>query len=145
MDSVIRISENLYRIVAKEAAARQRSPDEFAEELLARELLPQHPHVEIIKSRSGPWAVIRGTRVGVDVIVGYSRAGYTPEEIASEILPHLTPAQVHDGLSYAYDHSDEIEKALDMHSIQAWQGRLKERLGEAGYSVLTGETRVRDT
>jgi uncharacterized protein (DUF433 family) len=40
---------------------------------LARHLLPQHPHVEVVESRSGPRAVVRGTRVGVDVVVGYGR------------------------------------------------------------------------
>lgn len=35
MSSTIRISESLFRVVAQEeAAARRRSPDEFAEEVL---------------------------------------------------------------------------------------------------------------
>jgi predicted HicB family RNase H-like nuclease len=36
----IRISETVYRALAQEAAARQQSPDRFAEEWLARHLLP---------------------------------------------------------------------------------------------------------
>jgi hypothetical protein len=36
MNNVIRLSDALYRVVTREAAARQRTPDEFAEELLAR-------------------------------------------------------------------------------------------------------------
>jgi uncharacterized protein (DUF433 family) len=140
MDRVIRISEALYRVVVKEAAARQRSPDELAEQLLSRELLPQHPHVEQVETRSGTRAVLRGTRVGVDVIVGYLRAGYRPEEIASDILSHLTLAQIYDAISYFYDHPDEIEQALDLNRVDAWQDRLKQRLGEAAYSRLTGET-----
>jgi hypothetical protein len=75
----------------------------------------------------------------VDVIVGYMRAGYTPEEIASDVLPHLTLAQVYDALSYFYDHSDEIEEMLDVHTIDVWQERLRERLGEAAYLRLAGE------
>jgi len=133
------VSEALYRLVVKEAAAQRRSPDEVAEDLLARHLLPQHPHVEQVASRSGTRAVVRGTRVGVDVIVGYMRAGYTPEEIAADVLPHLTLAQVYDALSYFYDHSDEIEEMLDVHTIDVWQERLKERLGEAAYLRLAGE------
>lgn len=139
MDSVIHISEDLYRLVVKEAAARQRSPDKLAEELLARQLLPEHPYVEQVESRSGTRAVIRGTRVGVDVIVWYWRAGYTPEEIAMEMLPHLTLAQVYDALSYFHDHTAEIEEALAAHTVDAWQERLKERLGEPAYARLTGK------
>ena len=140
MNNVIRISETLYRIVAREASARRRSPDEFAEELLARQLLPQHPYVEVVESRSGPRAMIRGTRIGVDVVVGYLQAGYTPEQIADEILPHLTRAQVYDALSYYYDHSDEIDKMLASHTAEAWQRQLRERLGDAAYARLTGGT-----
>ena len=88
-------------------------------------LLPQHPHIEVVESRSGPRAVVRGTRVGVDVIVGYNRAGYTPEQIATELLPHLTPAQVYDALSYYHDHIDEIEALLEANSVSAWQERLR--------------------
>ena len=108
--------------------------------MLARELLPEHPYVEQVESRSGKRAVIRGTRVGVDVIVGYWRSGYTPEELATELLPHLTQAQVYDALSYFYDHASEIEEALTAHTVEAWQTRLRERLGEPAYSRLTGES-----
>ena len=139
MESVIQLSEALYKLVAKEAAAQQRSPDELAEDLLSRYLLPQHPYIEHVESRSGLRAVIRGTRVGVDVIVGYWRAGHTPDEIADEILPHLKPAAVYDALSYYHDHKDEMDRELADHSIEAWQGRLKGRLGDAAYAALTGE------
>jgi uncharacterized protein (DUF433 family) len=33
------------------------------------DLFPQHPYVEQVESQSGSRAVIRGTRIGVDVIV----------------------------------------------------------------------------
>jgi uncharacterized protein (DUF433 family) len=139
MDGVIHLSEDLYKAVVREAEARQRSPDGLAEEMLAQQLLPEHPYVEQVQSRSGMRAVIRGTRVGVDVIVGYWRAGYTPEEIATEVLSHLTLAQVYDALSYFHDHTAEIEEALAAHTVDAWQKRLKERLGEPAYARLTGE------
>ena len=138
MDSVIHLSEMLYQIVVKEAAARQRSPDQFAEEVLASQLLPQHPHVEVISSRSGPRPVVRGTRVGVDVVVGYLRAGHTPEQLASELLPQLSLAQIYDALSYFYDHPDAVEAALADRAAGAWETRLKQRLGEADYARLTG-------
>jgi uncharacterized protein (DUF433 family) len=138
MNNVIRLSDALYRAVTREAAVRQRTPDEFAEELLARHLLPQHPHVEVVESRSGPRAVVRGTRVGVDVVVGYERAGYTPQQIVDDILPHLTLAQVYDALSYFHEHLDEIEEAISCHEVDAWQKQMRERLGDAAYARLTG-------
>ena len=139
MDGTIRISDPLYQIVAKETAARRRSPDEFAEEVLARQLIPPHPHVEVVESRSGPRAIIRGTRIGVDVVLGYFRAGCTPEEIASEVLPRLGLARVYDALSYYHDHRQDIDRELAMREDGAWQSQLRERLGEAAYARLTGE------
>lgn len=137
MERKITVSETLYQVLEKEAARHRRSPDELAEALLTHELLPQHPHVEELMGRSGPRAVIRGTRVGVDVILGYTRAGHTPEEIAAEILPQLTPAQVYDALSYAHDHPETFE-TLEKDSISAWQSRLRERMDAESYAELTG-------
>lgn len=135
----IRISETVYRALAQEAAARQQSPDRFAEEWLARHLLPQHPHIEIIEGRSGSRPLIQGTRVGVDVVVGYHRAGYTAEQIATDILPHLTLAQVYDALSYYHDHVDQVEALLDANSATAWQSRLRQQMSDEDYARLTGE------
>jgi uncharacterized protein (DUF433 family) len=138
VESVIQLSEALYKAIAKEAATQQRSPDELVEDLLTRYLLPKHPYVEHVDSQSGLRAVIRGTRVGIDVIVGYWRAGYTPDEIATDILPHLKPAEVYDALSYYHDHEDEIEQELAEHTVETWQDRLKDQMGEAAYFALTG-------
>ena len=135
----VRISEAVYRALTKEAAVRQQSPDKLVDEWLARYLLPQHPHVEVVESRSGPRPVVKGTRVGVDVIVGYNRAGYAPEQIATELLPHLTLAQVYDALSYYHDHVDEVDALLEANSITAWQERLRQRLGDTACARLTGE------
>jgi uncharacterized protein (DUF433 family) len=137
---IIRISERIYQVVVKEAAVRRQSPDKFVEDWLARHLLPQHPHIEIIESRSGPRPVIKDTRVGVDVIIGYNRTGYTPEQIAAEVLPHLTLAQVYGALSYYHDHIDEIEALLEANNATAWQERLRQQMGDIPYARLTGET-----
>lgn len=55
--------------------------------------------------------VIRGTRTPVRTIVGYYKLGLSVEEIL-EGLSHLTPAQIHEALSYYYDHLDEIEQDI---------------------------------
>jgi uncharacterized protein (DUF433 family) len=33
-------------------------------------------------------------------------------EMIRQAYPHLTPAQIHDALSYAYDHLAEIEQEI---------------------------------
>ncbi len=137
MERTITVSDALYRALQREATRRQRTPDALAEEVLMQELLPQHPHVELVTGRDGPRAVIRGTRVGVDVIVGYTCAGYSPEAIVADILPHLTLAQVYDALSYAQDHPDTLA-ALDEQSVTAWQERLQATLTPEAYARLTG-------
>ncbi len=139
MERTITVSDTLYQVLQREANRRQYTPDALAEEMLAQELLPQHPHVELVTGRGGPRAVIRGTRVGVDVILGYTQAGYTPEAIAAEILPQLTPAQVYDALSYAHDHPETLA-ALEEHNVTAWQARLQARLDPEAYTRLTGTT-----
>ena len=137
MERKITVSETLYQVLEQEAARYHRSPDELAEVLLTHALLPQLPHVEELVGRSGPRAVIRESRVGVDVILAYTRSGHTPEEIAAEILPQLTPAQVYNALSYAHD-SPETFEALEKDSISAWQSRLRERMDAESYAKLTG-------
>ncbi len=139
MPSIICISEKVYQAVAREAMARHQSPEEFVEEWLARHLLLQHPHVEVVESRGGSRPVVKGTRVGVDVIVGYNRAGYTPEQIAAELLPHLTLAQVYDALAYYHDHADEVDALLEANTADAWQERLRQRMGDTAYARLSGK------
>ena len=55
--------------------------------------------------------VIKGTRTPVTSVVGYYKLGLSVEEIL-EGLPHLTPAQVHEALSYYHDHQEEIERDI---------------------------------
>lgn len=55
--------------------------------------------------------ILRGTRVTVRVIAGYHKLGLGGDEILAA-LPHLTPAQVYEALSYYYDHLDEIEQEI---------------------------------
>jgi uncharacterized protein (DUF433 family) len=71
--------------------------------------------------------IIKGTRTSVQTIVGYYKLGLSIEEIL-EGLPHLTPAQVHEALSYYYDHLGEIERDIAAN-------RASEVLARAGLSV----------
>ena len=44
----------------------------------------------------------------LSTIVGYIRLSGSPECIAQSVLPHLMLAQIHDALSYYYDHRDRF-------------------------------------
>lgn len=68
--------------------------------------------------------IVRGTRTTVRAIVGYYKMGLTVEEIL-EGLPHLTPAQVYEALSYYHDHQAEIEQEIEQSRVE----HLVERYG----------------
>jgi uncharacterized protein (DUF433 family) len=70
-----------------------------------------HPYVVQERGASGIRPVIRGTHTPVRIIVGYYKLGYSVDDILNG-LPHLTPAQVYDALSYYHDHQQEIEQDL---------------------------------
>jgi uncharacterized protein (DUF433 family) len=132
----VHLPQSLYDLVAEHAAARDETPDHFVVELLSRELLPSHPHVETMNSRSGPRAVIKGTRIGVDVIVGYIQAGNSAQTIVDEILPHLRLAQVYDALSYYEDHRSMMNESLEVNRPEAWRKRLRQEMGPAAAQLL---------
>jgi uncharacterized protein (DUF433 family) len=135
----ISVSKSLYDLVAQRAATRNQPPARLVEEILTEELMPQHPYVEMIDSRSGPRPVIKGTRIGIDVLVGYSQAGYSPHDIVETVLPHLTLAQVYDALSYYEDHHAEVNRSLQVNTPEAWRENLGQRLGADPARRLLGE------
>jgi uncharacterized protein (DUF433 family) len=69
--------------------------------------------IEIRPSRVvGDRAFISGTRVSVeDVYVRHEMGGQSADEIIQS-LPHLSLAQVHAALSYAYGHLDELRRQM---------------------------------
>ena len=133
------LSKSLYDLVARRAATRNQAPARLVEEILSEELLPHHPYVEVLDSRSGPRPVIKGTRGGVDVIVGYGQAGYSPREIVDDVLIHLTLAQVYDALSYYEDHRAEVDHSLQVNTTEAWRETLRQHLGAELVGKLLGE------
>jgi uncharacterized protein (DUF433 family) len=137
--SQIELSPQLYHKVQEAATRYNQTPDRFVEDLLSQYLLPAHPYVDITQGTGQPRAVIKGTRVGVDVIVGYTQAGYTVQEIAADILPHLTPAQIYDALSYYEDHRVQIDEALNSNTPEMWQAQLEQRLGRQAAAKVLGQ------
>jgi uncharacterized protein (DUF433 family) len=139
MNSVtIRLPKTLYERVIARASARQQEPESVVVEILQERLLPGHPYVKVVSGRGGLRPVIKGTRVGVDVIVGYTQAGYEPQEIAAEILPQLSLAQVYDALSYYEDHRESMDIDMAANSPEAWQARLRREMGETAADTLLG-------
>ena len=69
-----------------------------------------HPYLTINRNVRGGEPIISETGIRVlDIAIRYEVMGMTPEDIVVA-LPHLTLAQVHDALSYYYEHKDEIDR-----------------------------------
>jgi uncharacterized protein (DUF433 family) len=84
----------------------------------------RHPHVVVRKGYCGGSPVIAGTRFPVRSIVTYVlRQGMTPEELVSEFR-QLTLAQIHDALSYYYDHQEEIERDIATNTEESVRSQL---------------------
>jgi uncharacterized protein (DUF433 family) len=71
-----------------------------------------HPHVVCLEGVHGGRPTIRGTGVGVQTIVEQMRLGQSPEQIVEDFADVLTLAQIHDALSYYYEHEQEIEQHI---------------------------------
>ena len=74
-------------------------------------VITEYRYVIRVPGICGGRPIIKGTRTPVKTIVGYHKMGLSVEEIL-EGLPHLTPAQVYEALSYYYDHQSEIEQDI---------------------------------
>lgn len=135
----VTVSTATYSLLKRQADAEQRQPDRLADEILQRQLSPAHAYIEIVARPGGPRAMLKGTRIAVDEIIGYLRLGETPESLATEVLSGITLAQVHDALSYYYDHEEEINQILQNNTTDAAQVVLREQLGETDYLRLTGK------
>lgn len=70
-----------------------------------------HPYIERRSGVQGGRAVIKGSRFPVSSIVQDYRRGLSVEDILRD-FPSLHPAEVHDALSYYYDHRTEIDQEI---------------------------------
>jgi uncharacterized protein (DUF433 family) len=78
----------------------------------------EHPHVVKRAGTLGGEPRVDGTRIPVRQIYEMAKGGMSPDEIA-ERYPSMSLAQVHDALSYAYDHPDEIASHQERHEIRS--------------------------
>lgn len=77
----------------------------------------KHPYITTDKKIRGGMPIIFGTGIRVlDVAIRYEVMDMSPEDIIIA-LPHLNLSQVHDALSYYYEHKSEIDKD--------WQNAVK--------------------
>lgn len=78
----------------------------------AQIIATEHPYVVKSTGMCGGRPIIKGTRTPVQAIVEYYRLGMDTYQILTE-LPYITEAQLHDALSYFYDHKEEIEVGIE--------------------------------
>ena len=72
----------------------------------------KHPYVTTDPNISRGSPIIAGTRVRVlDIIIEYEYLGYGPDDIV-DAHPHLILPQVHDALSFYYEHREEMDKEI---------------------------------
>ncbi|CAG1769994.1 hypothetical protein BAC3_00707 [uncultured bacterium] len=69
----------------------------------------KHPYIAVNPKISGGQPVIRNTRIKVqDIAIRYELMGMSADSIIDE-YPHLRLEQVHDALSYYYEHKDMFD------------------------------------
>jgi uncharacterized protein (DUF433 family) len=95
----------------------------------------KHPYVSLNPKISGGQPVISGTRIKVmDIAVRYELMGISADRIIDE-YPHLKLEQVHDALSYYYEHKNVLDKkyredqAILAQLKKRYPSKLKARLG----------------
>ena len=77
----------------------------------------EHPHVVKSADATGGEPRIEGSRMPVRQVYNLVEAGTTVAEIV-DTWTWLTPAQVHDALSYAYDHAEEMAYHEERHKLR---------------------------
>jgi uncharacterized protein (DUF433 family) len=137
--NAIVLPDLLYERILRLARQTNQPPERVIETILW-EHLPAYPHVQVKRDRWGEYAIIAGTRTSVATVVRYVQMGYDAQTIATEILPHLTPAQVHSALAYYFEHQEAMEAEMAADTTDVWQARLKELVGEEAYQTLVGTT-----
>jgi len=69
----------------------------------------EHPYVTRKPGVCGGSPIVAGRRIPVWQLAVLLREGLPAEEIEAEYAGRLSPAAVHDAISYYYDHQDEVE------------------------------------
>ena len=76
-------------------------------------LQTEYAHIVCLPTVMGGEPHIEGHRIRVcDIVAAHDRGGFTPEEIAASVYPHLTLAQVYSALAYYEGHRQQIDSAM---------------------------------
>ena len=89
----------------------------------------EHPHIVKSADVLSGFPRIEDTRMSVVQIFSMYEAGYPVAKLVEDYV--LTPAQIHDAISYAYDHPDEMDFWIE-------QGRLRNVLKDADMVYVEG-------
>lgn len=69
-----------------------------------------HPYISPSPQNGWGNPVIKGTRIKVsEIALRYELMGMTPDQIVEQ-FPHLTLPQVHDALSFYYEHKPKLDR-----------------------------------
>ena len=133
MERTITLSEETYTALQHQASRRQQAPDSLAEVWLKQRLnLENYPDLEWRQGVGGWRAGIKGTAIDVYTVVGYALAGYSPQEIAADLLPQLSFDQVRATLQYYAEYPDEIDQILAESEPESVKAHLYRALGPKG-------------
>jgi uncharacterized protein (DUF433 family) len=76
------------------------------------DLKVSHPYVAKDDEIQGGKPTVKGSRIPITTLVTYYKRGNDVDEILN-LYPQLTPAQVHDAISYYYDNQEQLDDEID--------------------------------
>ena len=77
----------------------------------------EHPYIVRKSGVCGGSPIIDGSRITVRLVAQFVKTGSSAEEILVS-YPHLSLAQIHDAISYYFDHREEIEQEIEDNKIR---------------------------
>jgi uncharacterized protein (DUF433 family) len=80
-------------------------------------LKTEHPYIVRKSGVCGGSPIIDGSRITVRLIAQLVKTGASAEEILAS-YPDLSLAQIHDAISFYFDHREEIEQDIDDNKIK---------------------------
>ncbi len=78
----------------------------------------EHPYIVRKSGVCGGSPIIDGSRITVRLIAQLVKTGSSAEEILAS-YPHLSLAQIHDAISYYFDHREEIAQDIEDNKIRS--------------------------
>ena len=85
-----------------------------------------HPYIDRNPDVLDGEPIIRGTRIAVRHLVEWDRMGHDVDEIVA-MYPHLTHAQVHDALSYYFDHKADVDRLIEENTEASVRRKYRDR------------------